>query len=66
LARRLRDRGVPESDIQASMARIRYWLSLGASPARIRAFLQSQQGGDRPERPDAARPDAERPDAVRP
>jgi hypothetical protein len=64
LARRLRDRGVPESEIEVSMARIRYWLSLGASPARIRAFLQSQQGGDRPERPDVARPEAERPEVA--
>lgn len=69
IARNLRDRGVPESDIAASMERIRYWLSLGASPARIRAFL-NQQNGDAPVRPDGTRPvDVDRPevaDAVRP
>jgi len=65
-ASRLRDRGVAESDIEASLARIRYWLSLGASPARIRNFLQSQQGGDTPERPDVSRPDASRADVARP
>jgi hypothetical protein len=58
IARALRDRGVPDNEIAASMPRIRYWLSLGASPARIRAFL-NQQNGDRPDvrRPDAARPE---------
>lgn len=69
IARALADRGVPDDEIAASIARIRYWLSLGASPARIRAFLNQQNGGARPERPDVVRPErpeTEGPEIVRP
>ena len=54
LARTLRDRGIPDTDIAVSMERIRYWLSLGASPERIRAFLAGQ-GGDAVARPNVTR-----------
>ncbi len=59
LARTLRDRGVPETDIPVSMKRIRYWLSLGASPERIRAFLAGK-GGEAVVRPNVTRPNESR------
>jgi hypothetical protein len=70
IARALQDRGIPDDQIAASMPRIRYWLSLGASPARIRAFLNQQNGNTRPDLPGvAARPEtpvARGPIVVRP
>ncbi|MGE3336100.1 MAG: hypothetical protein AB7I36_20895 [Rhodospirillaceae bacterium] len=59
ISRALQARGIPDDQIAASLPRIRYWLSLGASPARIRAFLNQQNGNTRPDLPDVeARPDA--------
>jgi len=52
IARTLQDRGLSDDQIAATLPRIRYWLSLGASPARIRAFLNQQAGKDLPDRPD--------------
>jgi len=49
IEQRLRDRGVPESDIGVSIAQIRAWLAAGASPARIRNYLNGL--GDDPVRP---------------
>ena len=63
LTQRLRDRGVPDTDIAVSMERIRAWLAAGASPARIRAFLAGGHGTDRVVRPHVAeRPVDTRPD----
>ncbi len=51
----------PDAANDVSQAQIRAWLAAGASPARIRAYLQGLN-----DRPDVVRPTAVRPTAVRP
>lgn len=52
----------PDVANDVSQAQIRAWLAAGASPARIRAYLQGLN--DRAVRPDVVRPNVARPDVA--